>query len=53
MKKINHPLVKGYIKEVFPKIYCATCGGTPCAPATLNGASKPDIFSVPLASPNN
>ncbi len=24
MKKINHPLVKGYIKEVFPKIYCAT-----------------------------
>lgn len=24
MKKINHPLVKGYVKEVFPKIYCVT-----------------------------
>jgi hypothetical protein len=23
-KKINHPLVKGYVKEVFPKIYCVT-----------------------------
>lgn len=24
MKKINHPLVRGYVKEVFPKIYCVT-----------------------------
>jgi hypothetical protein len=23
-KKINHPLVKGYVKEVFPNIYCVT-----------------------------
>ncbi len=24
MKKIKHPLVKGVVKEIVPRIYCAT-----------------------------